>query len=317
MSDTTSSSIAAPDWDNVPFDVGCARCGHDLKGLTDPTCPACALQFDWADAVPIEELTCMTCEYHLFGLKEMRCPECGTDFTWREVLDEFYRRKKPLFEYCWRKTPVRSLFLTFRLATRPRVLWSTIEIHDPPRPGPLAVLVLLACLVFFVLAPLSDVLSAWNTQRRLPIYGSFGLAQFIPFVRLGLSQGFIYYFPLAVLVWAMAVLMALMIFRQSMRRCRVRTAHVVRVWAYALPLMLPIVPVFRYICRYGEGSIRPYWFPDPQPYAAGVFIAFVIWSLRQGYRRYLRMPHSLAVAVASQVVALLATATFVVWMSLK
>ena len=68
---------SAPDWDHVPFDVGCARCGHDLRGRSDPICPACGLTFDWADAVPIERLTCAHCNYHLYGLQEKRCPECG------------------------------------------------------------------------------------------------------------------------------------------------------------------------------------------------------------------------------------------------
>ncbi len=60
-----TSRPSHPDWDHVPFDVGCARCGHDLRGLTDPRCPACQLEFDWADAVPIEQLTSETCGYHL------------------------------------------------------------------------------------------------------------------------------------------------------------------------------------------------------------------------------------------------------------
>ena len=51
-----TSTVQAPNWDLVPFDVACARCGHDLRGLTDPVCPACKLEFDWSVAVPIEHL---------------------------------------------------------------------------------------------------------------------------------------------------------------------------------------------------------------------------------------------------------------------
>ena len=61
-------SATAPNWENVPFDVGCARCGNDLRGLTESICPACGLELDWADAVPIEQLTCLHCGYHLYGL---------------------------------------------------------------------------------------------------------------------------------------------------------------------------------------------------------------------------------------------------------
>ena len=88
-----------PDWAHVPFDVSCARCGQNLRGLQDPVCPACALEFDWSVAVPIENLTCLKCDYHLFGLTGNRCPECGTAFTWADVLEEFHRKRNPLFEY--------------------------------------------------------------------------------------------------------------------------------------------------------------------------------------------------------------------------
>ena len=105
--DPTVANSTGPDWDLVRFDVPCARCGHDLRGLTDPVCPACKLEFDWSVAVPVEHLTCEKCDYHLFGLTETRCPECGTRFTWNEALDAYRRRQKPLFEYRWRKKPVR------------------------------------------------------------------------------------------------------------------------------------------------------------------------------------------------------------------
>ena len=70
----------APEWDLVPFDVACARCGHDLRGLSVPKCSGCGLEFDWSEVVPIEHLRCLHCGYHLCGLKENRCPECGQKF---------------------------------------------------------------------------------------------------------------------------------------------------------------------------------------------------------------------------------------------
>ena len=86
-------TTGVPDWDLVPFEVGCARCGRDLRGLAESKCPACDLEFEWSDAVPIDQLTCRHCGYHLYGLRETRCPECGNRFTWERVLDEFRRRK--------------------------------------------------------------------------------------------------------------------------------------------------------------------------------------------------------------------------------
>ena len=84
----SSEVDAAPDWSVVPFAVACARCGHDLHGRSEPTCPGCALTFRWADAVPIEQLTCTSCGYHVYGLTDTRCLECSGEFIWGDVLAE-------------------------------------------------------------------------------------------------------------------------------------------------------------------------------------------------------------------------------------
>ena len=102
------SESNVPDWERIPFDVLCSRCGCDLRGRSEPVCPTCRLSFEWSDVAPIEQLTCLHCQYHLYGLSENRCPECGNSFTWEEVLTDYHHKRKPLFEYRWRKTPVRS-----------------------------------------------------------------------------------------------------------------------------------------------------------------------------------------------------------------
>lgn len=300
---------SAPDWDKIAFDVRCARCGNDLRGQTEPICSACSLVFDWNDAVPIDELTCSTCGYCLYGLETTRCPECGDSFTWESILEDLYRRRKAIFEYCWRHHPVRSFARSFRLALQPTLMWNTIQLHDPPRWIPLGLMVVIAVTSFVVMSPVSDASSSWNSMRRLPTYGSYSATEFIKLLMDHVANPASYLFPFIVLSWMTASLLALLVFKQSMRACKVRTVHVVRVWSYAIAMMLPLVPLFRYLCRYGQGSIRPYWFPDPQPYAAAIFILFVMWSIRQGYCHYLKMPHAVAVAVASQTIAILLTAT--------
>ena len=119
--DAGSESVAtAPDWEKIPFHVGCARCGHDLRGLSEPKCPACALEFDLAEAVPIEELTCARCDYHLYGLTNSRCPECGGAFDWEDALADYHRTRLPYFEYRWRDRPVRSFVGTWWRTLRPK-----------------------------------------------------------------------------------------------------------------------------------------------------------------------------------------------------
>jgi len=54
----------------------------------------------------------------------------------------------------------------------------------------------------------------------------------------------------------------------------------------------------------------PFGYTDWQPELCAIL--FTTWSLRQAYRHYLHMPHSLAVALASQVIAVSATLTLLV-----
>ncbi len=318
MPAAVEQSPEPPDWDQVPFAVECARCGHDLRGLTDPECPACGLTFAWSDAVPIKALTCLECGYLLYGLRETRCPECGQRFVWEDVLREHHRRKEGLFEHRWRDRPVRSFVTSCRAALRPGTRWRRIHLHDRPEAadvvklsgvamGAFVVAVLVLCWVYFVCGywvingtiSLNTLLDAVGT--------TFANRVFRGAVPLGI-------------VWSMASLAALMLFRESMRRYRVRSVHVLRVWAYSvvLPLLLlPAVFFLLFLARFahswyvggnfGETARLVHLF---SPIAlGGVAIAFVIWSIRTAYDQYLRMAHATAVAVASQCVAGLAVLT--------
>ena len=308
-SSSSDRPAAAPNWDRVPFDVACARCGHDLRGLTDPVCPACNLSFDWDVAVPIEHLTCATCGYHLCGLTENRCPECGEAFTWESALAEHYRRLKPLFEYNWRQSPVRSVLRSFDLATRPRRLWRTIDMHDPPRPGPLLFLAMTSMVVMLVAGAGLEGLLAWSFGRTYGIGWIPTHAQLPAYVMEAIATPASYTLGVVTMSWAVACLMALMVYRQSMRACRVRIVHVLRVWVYSLALLLPLTPLFRYVLGFIGVKIGP-WRQTPfEPVAIVVFVGFVSWSIQCGYRNYLRMPHGPAVAIATQVIALLTTVT--------
>jgi len=278
LADAAASELAPkrastpPDWGRVHFPLGCARCGHDLRGLSDPQCPACGLDFDWHDAAPLEELTCRTCGYHLFGLSEARCPECGEGFVWSERLDDHRRRSKPLFEYHyrWRDRPIRTLIRNWRLAMRPWKLWRTIDIHDPPSTRGLlyllAVFVAVFVFCFQILAVLTNFvyLLVWwfapQGRAGLPVWWGVGrmrLSDYAEVVLGGYGQlpgsrtswtsapwalgfGWWYASYLVVLAaWAVAGFGALLLLRQSMAQCRVRNGHVLRALVYS---MLPLAP---------------------------------------------------------------------------
>ena len=309
----------APDWSLVPFEVGCARCGHDLRGLSEARCPACALEFDWTEAVPIERLVCRKCKYQLLGLSATRCPECGEPFTWAQALDDYHRSRKPIFEYRWRSEPIRSLLRTWWLAFRPWKLWRIIDLHDPPRIGPLIVMVLLAALAMillrFVPTLTLEFIDHWRTmayfkQRGVP---SFEITNYwwefvraipslVPRDETNAIAG----------VWTTLSLGSLLIFQQSMRRCRVRFAHVFRTWVFSVALLAPLFSIATLPVIFLQRGLAPPKF-ERLLLGAGIPIMFLLVVLLVGialsvaYRRYLRMPHSVGVVFASQTIAVLAS----------
>lgn len=310
--------VTSPDWNVVPFEVGCARCGQDLRGLSEPKCPSCGLEFDWSKAVPIERLTCRRCHYHLYGLRETRCPECGEPFTWKEVLDDYHRRQKPHFEYRWRERPFRSLLYTWWLALRPWKLWRTIDIHDPPRRGALLAMALAAMICFLASHYFLSGVEAWLWNWKWSISGRWGAGGVVPwwarfgdlprFILRDLSSPFVLKMPATVAAWWLSSFAALLVFQQSMRMCRVRSAHVLRVCVYALTPGVALVTVGVYAVK----CTALWWTVSLYPEFTGtslvlLFWLYAAWSLRYGYRNYMRMPHSVAVAASSQVIAFLCT----------
>lgn len=315
--------VTAPDWNVVPFEVGCARCGRDLRGLTEPKCLACGLEFDWSKAVPIEQLTCRKCSYHLYGLRETRCPECGDSFTWEQVLDDYHRRQKPTFEYRWRDHPFRSLVYTWWLALRPWRLWQTIDIHDPPRPLLLGVMVGVAAIVFILAGVLPNTLAwvVYEVQSR-PRWTARGIS--LPSVIWSLPEyamtSFNNQLPFLVTigVWAVFSFLGLLVFQQSMRIYKVRTSHVFRVWVLSVALLSPLASLLSFttlaalrICdlRY-YGPIEDYITAS----SAFILVLYSAIAVTVAYKVYLRMPHSGGVMIASQVIAILASASVCPWL---
>ena len=310
----SEESPAAPDWDLVPFDVPCARCGHDLRGLTDPVCPACKLEFEWSVAVPIEHLTCEKCDYHLFGLTETRCPECGTRFTWTEALDAYRRRQKPLFEYRWRESPVRSLIRTWFMALRPKHFWTKLDIHDPPQVRPLIAMGVIIFLAFGVTLAVCTGFDSWlwsalswNWAGARGFRTAPSLADLPNAIITALRDRELHTVLVSTTVWMILSPVALLIFQQSMRLCKIRTSHLVRVGVYSVPLLLPGAVLIAYLPSLLEAQGIVSGFYDIDLFLALIIWTHVTWSIRCAYVHYLRMPHAAAVAIASQAMAILGT----------
>jgi hypothetical protein len=316
LNDPSTNNAPAPETDSPPwhlihFDVHCARCGHDLRGQADPVCPACKLEFSWTDAAPLEKLTCGKCSYHLYGLMDSRCPECGTRVNWDEALLRYRTAQKPLFEYRWRDRPIRSFFRTWFLALRPKHFWQSIDMHDTPQVRPL---LLWAAMLLFLAGAAFPLMIGLMEVQRIILQSTPSIPRWSEMLSIAFDKYFYWqaWMPLGFLFWWWFVsFCALMIFRQSMRIYNVRTAHVIRICSAALTPAIPLALVFLYLyfslLLYLESTIglfpRNRWLFNAGPLLALLFLVHVIWSLRNGYLIYAKIPHALGVAIASQVIA--------------
>jgi hypothetical protein len=108
---------------------------------------------------------------------------------------------------------------------------------------------------------------------------------------------------------------SLMMFQMSMRRAKVRTAHVLRCAIYTGGTW------FWASLAVGASSLIMLLLSGLSPFAAAVvrevlltislvvFLA-ITYQLAVAYRRYLRFPHAVATVLAAQFVAMLALVTF-------
>ena len=286
--------------------------------MSEPVCPECGLTFDWADAVPIERLRCVHCDYHLYGLKDMRCPECGEDFTWPSVFAKYHRSRLAHFEYRWRDRPIRSFLGTWLWALRPTKVWKSFDLHDPPCVIPLVLTVVAQVLLIALGLGVLQGLDDWAWKRswtlRSIAYGYTGSPVTIADIPSSILGGFqnleVLEARLLTVFWAIASLCALLIYPQSMRKCRVRVAHVVRVWAYSTLTVVPVAIAGIFAISIIQAfSSANYWTWIDVAAMFGV-LWFVTRSIGLAYRGYLRVPHARGIALASQAIAVLATVTY-------
>jgi hypothetical protein len=330
---------AGPNWEEVPFDVGCPRCGQDLRGTSEPRCAACSLDFEWDKLIPLDDLSCAECGYQLRGLREPRCPECGERFTWDSALELVHQRRLPLFEYHYRKRPVRIYLKNLRLSLNPWRMWRLIDIHDRPNVRGLVLLLAITLVMLFAGVPLFllgmkamlSVSMAALVGNAFPTIGGFrpfqrGYPSFDS-VAPGIYRIDLVYEVIAAagLAWA-CLLLGLSLLRQSMRRCRVRFVQVFRVWvlgAISLPLgfvtvlmaaMVADLIIFFHALEVAKSMGRLALLLVNPLYpvvallpiaAAGFFVLLPIFTLALGYRRYLRMPHAWGVALSAVAIGVL------------
>lgn len=284
-----------PAWDAVDFDLHCSRCGYNLRMLSRP-----------------------------------KCTECGLEFEWRELVVRQLSINPKLFEHGWRRNPVRSYLSSVLLPiVSPRRFWKCVSLHDSVKTGPLVFLILTAPLLVTpllmglaaVCALLIDRIWGFNTANRLTLayywpnsnlLECFFAAVSNAFWKMAKAQGdlaimYAIFMPITV-CGRMLVLWLLTGLSDTIARCRLRRAHMLRVVGYssgaaycAIAIGAVTLLMLQDFSTKGLGlGYEHRWIM--QIIAMSVAIMILTWVLRPGFRIYLGIPQATLVAFMMAVV---------------
>jgi hypothetical protein len=270
------------------------------------------------------DLLCPLCDYNLRGLSDPRCPECGHQFDWAELIDEARWHHPWLFEH-QRKRGIRAWFATFFASFVPSRFWASVKPTHPPRPFRLFVYWLVPALLAGLVMAAPVIGRIIITQRGVtPMPLGRGLrmlgGQANLQLRVLVPAGLMY------LCWPGLTLLVLMIFRQTMRQARIKSDHVVRCVVYssdvlilmALPLWLVVAAMIDagYSGRLSGWMFVGPLFEPPVVLVLVVALAALTWRLAAAYRLYLRFPAAAVTCILSQVVVALAMLTgYMLWVT--
>jgi hypothetical protein len=264
-----------------------------------------------------------------------RCSECGLGFDWRDVLSPKRRLPRWSFEHAPRSRCVPSFFATLRRAAIPPHLWGSIRMEMEIVPARLRAFTLLSIALFKLtgLTLLGTALvitwylnpAGWNAPTRLEQaylvlwpYREYGPARFEGYI---LSP-----WLLIALLTGLLVPFAFFTLPVSLRRARVRRAHIARIQAYALAMLaaaigfwslahtvLIIVRIYDHMLLW-ELDLAYVDEAAPKVGAATVVLVttWLLWNWHVAVRRYLRLQHSFAVAIAMVSIASLVAFIIVV-----
>jgi hypothetical protein len=277
------------------------------------------------EGAPETLLQCPLCDYDLRGLPDPRCPECGYTFEWADLTDPAKRRHPYLFEH----HPERNAWSFWRTATaglRPAKFWSRLYPTQPSRPrrlglyaGLVVAPAVLVPAVFYVrtLVWWMGLAASWvgNSRRPPTVLHGMDLLRAAWFTNPRPSEVLTalgHY-----LLWALLTYLSLLVFRISMRRARVRPAHVARCVVYSFDALFWVAAPAAVA---GVGSIvgglmglsglPPTAVMIATIGAPPLLAVTVVYRLWVAYRGYLRFEHAFLTVLASQLIALL------VWINL-
>lgn len=282
-----------------------------------------------------DALVCPLCGYSLRGLSDVerpQCPECGYRFDWERLLRARQFAHPFLFEHHPRRK-LTSFLWTFLAGFLPRRFWSSLnaghEIHIGRLIAYAAVVAGTLLLTGAVGSFVAHAISLYRQNSGSIFFGgrwvlvrpTLDSLFFRRVLREALDDGSIEPFLLAAaLAWPWLTLAALLVFQASMRRARIRRAHVVRVVVYCGDVFLWVGIAFGVLglLRWFEILSRSRMWDDAladrQTAATFLFITLVAtYRLGVAYRRYLRFDRPWASVLAAQVMVLLFITIVLVW----
>lgn len=298
-----SGDITIAQGTDPPVSATCPRCGYDQSGAIAT----------WVDRCPLQGV----------------CPECGLDFEWARVVR---RTRDPLawsFEHAPRAegeelpAALRAFATTVGLCLTPWRLWRRMRMEYPIHAKRVGILVV-AAVVLLTLAlivardavTLIDILS-WQTLDTIVHFNSRQWSDiFSQLLVFGASPRDVVPAALWWTIWWFLVPPLFLLLPHSLRRAKVRNAHLVRIFLYSLvllPLALGALQVprtaliladFSYHTTRAEQSIIWGAVVLLQVLFFGSLLAF-FWS--RACRHYLKLPNSFAIGAALSIVALLVT----------
>ena len=199
--------------------------------------PAAAPAPTWAGMAtrPDDVPHCPLCDYDLRGLTEPRCPECGYRFTWEELRDPRRRLHPYLFEHHPERN-ASSFFQTLIGGLGPAEFWSTLYPTQPSRPARLLGYWLIAAAPLALITAAHAWRSVETATSRVFLFGTpprgpVEVARWV--MNEDVESGGPEVLALMLLAWPWLTLAALLVFRISMRRARLKATHVLRCVLYA------------------------------------------------------------------------------------
>ena len=322
-----------PDWDAIDHDVLCPLCEYNLRGLPAPRCPECGYHFEWPEVLdPKRKLHPYLFEHHPErNVRSYIRTEMGTWLPGR-----FWRSLNPA-----QPSSRKRLIIYWCIGA---ILYGMVMASIPVAMAIEQVVEYRAQRQQYIqqrkqrIQQIKTATAPRMVQYRNSLIQQFGSVekavsvgwptgtirgQLRNLFRINETFTILIVAPLVPLAWPWITFLALMIFRISMRRARIKTTHVLRCIIYSYDHMFWMA--FPTLCLLATTVIltaqntrtnRNVW-PTTSPwlgydeafliiywawFAVGLIAIYRLW---RAYRHYLRFDHALGTVLAAQIITTL------------